>query len=193
MIKCAIFDLDGTLVNSMEYWSIVPSKYLESKGIKVEDKKSLSDMFLSMSLLESSTYFKNTYNFPETIEEIALEIDKVMEEYYLNNVEVKPGIKELLELFYTKGIKMAIATATDKFLVEEVLTKLGIRKYFDFIITSTEAGSSKKNPTIYQKCAEFFNAKPTESIIFEDLPYGIISGSKVGFYTVGIYDEPSKR
>lgn len=193
MIKCAIFDLDGTLVNSMEYWSIVPSKFLENNGIKVEDKKSLSDMFLSMSLLESSKYFKETYKFSKSIEEIALEIDRVMEEYYLNNVTLKSGIKELLELLYSKGIKMAIATATDKFLVEEVIEKLGIKKYFDFIITSTEVGSSKKNPLIYQKCAEFFNAKESESIIFEDLPYGIISGNSVGFHTVGLYDKPSKH
>ena len=193
MIKCAIFDLDGTLVNSMEYWSIVPSEYLKQNGIEVDDPKALSDKFLSMSLLESSKYFIDKYNFNKTVEEVAQEIDKVMEHYYLNFVEVKKGIKPLLELFYKNNVKMAIATATDKFLVEEVLTKLGIRKYFDFIITSTEVGSSKKNPLIYEKCAEHFNAKYEESIIFEDLPYGIISGKSVGFHTVGIYDEPSKH
>ena len=193
MIKCAIFDLDGTLVNSMEYWSIVPSEYLKQNGIEVDDPKALSDKFLSMSLLESSKYFIDKYKFNKTVEEVAQEIDKVMEHYYLNFVEVKKGIKPLLELFYKNNVKMAIATATDKFLVEEVLTKLGIRKYFDFIITSTEVGSSKKNPLIYEKCAEHFNAKYEESIIFEDLPYGIISGKSVGFHTVGIYDEPSKH
>ena len=191
MIKLAIFDLDGTLVDSMHYWSIAPLDYIKEKNIDITIDQELSDKFLSMSLVESAIYFKENYGITDPIDEICLDIDKKMEYYYLNYVELKPGILDLIKKLDNLGIKMAIATATDHFLVDEVLDKLNINKYFTYTLTSTEVGSSKQKPDIYLKIAEHFNATPEESMIFEDLPYGIISGNGAGFHTVGVYDKPS--
>jgi len=191
MIRCAIFDLDGTLVDSMVYWSIAPFEYAKMKNI--EPKEDLADKFLAMSLPESAKYFKDVYNVPDSLEKIMDDINSIMEKYYMENVEIKPNIGVLLEKLYSLNIKMAIASSTDKYLIEEVVKKLHIDKYFDFIITSTMVNESKNKPSIYLKCIEHFNLLPEETYVFEDLPYGIISSNSVGFVTVGLYDEPSKH
>lgn len=193
MIKLAIFDLDGTLVDSMYYWSYGPLDYLKNKNIDIKNDEHLIEMFLSMSLTESAVYLKENYGAPDSVEKICEDIDTIMEGYYQNNVELKKGMLKLIKKLDKMNIKMAIATATDRYLVEGVLNKLNISKYFTYILTSTEVGSSKQNPEIYLKIAEHYNVKPEESIIFEDLPYGIISGNSVNFHTVGVYDKPSIR
>jgi len=191
MIKCAIFDLDGTLVDSMEYWTILPIEYAKRNNLKID--KNLPERFLAMSITESALYFRNHLGLLKPVETITKELNDIMEVYYMNNVEIKAGISRLLEEFDARGIKMAVASATDKYLIIEILQKLNILKYFPFILTSSEVGSSKKNPKIYLDCAAHFNIEPKETIVFEDLPYGLKSSKNVGFITVGIYDEPSKK
>ena len=88
MIKLAIFDLDGTLVDSMHYWSIAPLDYIKEKNIDITIDQELSDKFLSMSLVESAIYFKENYGITDPIDKICLDIDKKMEYYYLNYVEL---------------------------------------------------------------------------------------------------------
>lgn len=191
MIKLAIFDLDGTLVDSMKYWSMAPYEYVRIKGLKAEEK--LSDKFLSMSLRESAEYFKKKYSLEDSIEKMMQDIDDIMDNFYMNYVEIKPGIRDLLEALYTRNVKMCIASATDKYLIEKVIKKLNIDKYFSYITTSSIVGSSKSKPDIYMSCSDYFNIDYKDTIIFEDLPYGIISSKPKGFYTVGLYDEPSKH
>ncbi|MCB9498314.1 MAG: HAD family phosphatase [Bacillales bacterium] len=190
-IDCAIFDLDGTLVDSMLYWAKVPQTYLEKKGII--EKEDIATEFLSMSLEESAIFLKEKYQLQDSVKEIMQGINDCIEDYYLNNIPLKPGIKELLDELKTRNVKMAVATATDKYLVIECLHKLNIESYFDYVITSSEVGSSKNNPEIYLRCAAYLKSTPEKSIIFEDLPYGIISSHQVGFHTVGLYDEASKH
>ena len=190
MIKVAILDLDGTLVDSMPYWRLTPLEFARSKNIEPDDN--LSDIFLSMSLFSFSKYYKELHNLSESIDEIMSEIDSIMEGYYLSQVKVKEGIIDLLEMFSKNNVKIAVATQTDKPLTKMVLDKLGLGKYVSFIITSGEVGSGKSDPKIYIECAKHFNAKNAECIVVEDLPYGIESSGSVGFTTIGIYDEPSK-
>jgi len=190
MIKCAIFDLDGTLVDSMNYWSNAPKIYIKKLGHICTDEMVVK--FLSMSLPESAEYMKEYYKLDLSTKEIMQGIDDVMEEAYLNYVELKPNMKYLLEELDKLDIKMAIASATDVYLIKKAIKKLGIDKYFDKIESTTEIGVSKQQSTVYDICREYFNAKESETIVFEDLPYGIISTSKKGYHTVGLYDEPSK-
>lgn len=190
-IKLVIFDLDGTLVDSMSYWEKTPAAFLLTHNI-IEDRD-ISQEFLSLSLEESAILYKERYSLSDSKEKIMQDINNIMENNYLHYVELKPGIKELLTMLSKYDIKMAIASATDKYLIIECIDKLGIGSYFTYIITSTEVGSSKSHPDIYLNCTEHFHCSPEETIIFEDLPYGIISSSKVGFHTVGIYDEPSRH
>ena len=191
MVKCAIFDLDGTLVDSMPYWETSAVKLLEKEGIKAEEN--LCDKFLSMSLPESADYLIKTYSLNYSNEEICHKIDDIMLENYINYVNIKPHIIDLLESFYNLGIKMAVASSTDRELIVACLKKLSLDKFFSFITTSTEIGKSKQHPDIYIKCANYFNVAYNETMIFEDLPYGIIATKSLGFITVGLYDKTSEK
>ncbi|MBP5342981.1 HAD family phosphatase [bacterium] len=191
MIKLAIFDLDGTLVDSMSYWEIAASELIRRKGIT--PKEDLCDRFLSMSLPEAAKYLKENYNLQYSIDEICQMIDDVMLEYYLTKVELKPNMLELLYNYQKLGIKMAIASSTDRELIVKCIDKLNIDKYFSYIITSTEIGKSKIHPDIYINCVNHFDVKNEETLIFEDLPYGIIATKDLGFITVGIYDKTSEK
>jgi len=190
MIKFAIFDLDGTLVDSMTYWSETPKKYLNKLGFECTDEMVVK--FLSISLPESAKYIKEYFKLDLTEEEIMKGINDVMEENYLNYVKLKPYILILLKELNKLGIKMGIASATDVYLIEKAIKKLGISEYFSSIVSSTDVGKSKQFTDVYDICKKPFNVENNETIIFEDLPYGIISCSKAGYHTVGIYDEPSK-
>ena len=191
MIKLAIFDLDGTLVDSMTYWSNAPIEYVKQKNLAIPRDEKLDDVFLSMSLVESAKYFISHYGIKDSIEKICKDIDDIMEYNYLNYVELKPGVRELLIELDKLGIKMAIATSTDHYLVDEITKKLNMDKYFTYTLTCGEVGKSKQNPDIYLRVGEHFNVKPEETIIFEDLPYGIISSNSANIHTVGVYDYPS--
>lgn len=189
MIKCAIFDLDGTLVDSMSYWEKAPVEFSLRKNIEPEEK--LSDTFLSMSLFSFANYFKDKYHLDDSIESIMSEIDSIMETHYERDVNVKNGMKELLDMLSKENVKLAIATQTDKYLVEKVLKKTGLDPYISFILTCGEVGKSKSSSLIYEECAKHFGVPFNETMVFEDLPYGIESSKKKGFITVGLFDVPS--
>ncbi len=189
-MKCAIFDLDGTLMDSMWYWTEACPEYVRSLGIEPEEN--LSRKFLSLSLPESADYLIKNYGINLSNDEICKGIDKIMERHYVNDINMKPFMKEIVIGLYKRGVKLAIATATDRPLVYKCLERNGIREYFDYVITSTEVGKSKQHPDIYMKCSDYFGIPYEDSYVFEDLPYGIESSSKVGFNTVGLYDKPSE-
>ncbi len=189
MIKCAIFDLDGTLVDSMSYWEKAPIEFSLRKNIEPEEK--LSDTFLSMSLFSFSKYFKEKYHLEDTIDSIMSEIDSIMEVHYVRDINVKKGMFDLIEMLDKENVKLAIATQTDKYLVEKVLKKTGLDKYFSFILTCGEVGEAKSSPLVYEGCANHFNIPYNKTLVFEDLPYGIESSKKKGFITIGLFDVPS--
>ena len=190
MIKCCIFDFDGTLVDSMKYWSIAPLEYIRSFNVAVPDD--FSNVFLSYSFQEDAKIIKENYLKDKSIEEIMNGINKIMENYYLTSVKLKLGIKELIEMLKNKNIKLSIATSTDSKLLNKVCEKLDIKRYFDFLISTADIKISKRFPDVYMMCSNHFNIPYNESMIFEDLPYGLIATKDLGFKRIAVYDEYSK-
>jgi len=187
-IKGFIFDLDGTLLDSMKIWHNAGSDYLA--GQRVENiPEDLREIIKAMSLLQSAQYFIREFRLPYSEQEVMDGINEMIENKYRLEVLPKEGVTEFLENH--KHMRMCIATATDKHLVEYALERLGIARYFDFIITSTEVGSSKENPDIFFKAAERMNLKQEEVIIFEDAVHAIRSAKEAGFRVVAVADEYS--
>lgn len=190
-VKAAIFDLDGTLLDSMYYWRHMFEIFLEGYGKK--PKPDLKDKLKPLSLQESADVFRLEYGVPGSTDEVAEGINKVLEERYFHTIEAKPHVREFLELLQKNGVKICAATATDRYLVEAALKRTGLYGYFSQIYTCTEVGRGKEFPDIYLKAMEFMGERQEDTVVFEDAYYAIKTAKAAGFYVVAMADETTKE
>ena len=190
-IKGAIFDLDGTLLDSMYVWDTIGSEYLKKRGIIPEidlDKK-----FKNKSLLQAAQYYQKQYDIKEPAEKIMDDINNMIEQFYFNEIKLKQGVYEILSSMKAHNIKMCIATATDDYLVEAVLKRNKISEYFSEIFTCTKVGFGKNTPHIYEKALAVLKTKKSETIVFEDALYAIKTAKDAGFIVAGIFDKSEEQ
>ena len=190
-IKCAIFDFDGTLFDSMFIWESVGEIYLRSLG--KEPKPSLREDVRALSLYQSACYFRKEYDLPLSEEQIMSGINKTIEHFYINEVMPKPYVTEFLEKIKQKGIPMCIATASDRYQIEAALSRCGMSHYFEAIFTCSEVGYGKDEPVIFRKAMEYFSSDRSSSIIFEDALHAIKTAKNDGFTVVSVFDNSEKR
>ncbi len=186
MIKGAIFDLDGTILDSMFIWDTIGEDYLRSLGI--EPKENLKETFKTFTLEQAAEYYRENYGVTLSVNEIVDGVNKMVERYYAETVKIKPDIEVFLEKLKAKGIKMCIATVTDKSLVETALNRLGIRNYFSEIFTCASVGHSKEEPHIYREAQKYLNTEKGETVVFEDALHALKTAKADGFVTVGVFD-----
>lgn len=184
MIKGAIFDVDGTLLDSLGIWEEADVRYLERFGICA--KEGLGRILYPMTLKEASKYIKEHYPIQETTEEIAAGVLEIVRKFYEQEAPLKAGAIELLEAFKRWEIPMVAATTGERPLVEAAFERLGIRSYFIDIFTCTEAGAGKDQPQIYQIAAKRLGSRPWETLVFEDALYAVETAANAGFVTVGV-------
>lgn len=193
-IMGAIFDLDGTLLDSMSIWENVGIYYLQS--LNINPREEFAQRYVNMSLYQASCYIKDEYHVDKDVNVIMEEINKMVEKFYFNEVIPKPGAQEFLEKFKSMNVKMCIATATDRYLVEAALERCKILKYFSDIITCTDVGSGKDEPQIYETSLECLETNKEDTIVFEDMLYALKTLNRAGFKTAAVYDsyarEPDK-
>lgn len=189
-IKGAIFDLDGTVFDSMYIWSDIGLRFLKEKG--VEPEPGIEDEFVKMSMTQAAEYYIKNIDPTETVLGIVEAVNKLVEGFYYNDVLLKEGVKEFLEFLKQRNVKMCVATATDKHLVERALIRNGIRDYFDEIFTCTSVGAGKDSPVIYDKALEYLGTDKSNTYIFEDALYAIETANKAGYKILGIKDVSEK-
>ena len=185
-IKGAIFDVDGTLLDSMSVWDSVAADYLESRGATAQPD--LNDKLLALGGHEIPRYFQVEYGLCESVDEIHHGIYKLLEEFYLFKVQLKAGVIPVLSALRKRGIKMCVATATDRHLVEPALRRCCLLEYFGRIFTCGEEKTSKSNPDIYLRAANFLGTDIKDTLVFEDAPYAIRSAKRAGFPVAAVYD-----
>lgn len=188
-IKAAIFDADGTLLDSMGQWNLVPYKYVKSLGVAADEN--IAEKLFTMTISEAAEFIIDEYKLSVTVEETVEGMDAIIREFYKNDVKLKDGAGELLEFFKSRGIPMVIGTSTDRDCIEVGLERTGISAYFDKIYTSTEVGKSKEKPDLFIQAMEFMESSPDETIVFEDGLYSLKTAAALGMKTVGIFDEVS--
>ncbi len=186
-ITGAIFDMDGTLLDSMDYWAIVAGEYLKSKGVTpLEDD---NRYFLEDGL---SAWYNRTiekHGIDASLEEVTKDIYEIINGYYRTVVKLKDGALSLLEKLRSKGAKICLATATDRKYVVEILDRLGISQYFCGIFTTREVGVGKRSPLIYQRANEFLGTDKETTYVFEDAYYAIKTCHANGINVIGVYDK----
>lgn len=190
-IKAAIFDLDGTLVDSMWVWEQIDIDYLSEHGHAVP--KNLSDEITHLSFTQTAEYFKNRFLLEDTIENIITTWNTMAYYHYLNNVKLKPGVLEYLIHLKERGIKIALATSNSPTLLEATLKSNKIYHLFDCITTTDEVKRNKNYPDIYLLSAEKLNVAPKECIVFEDI-IAAVNGAKLAkMKVVAVYDKYSEH
>lgn len=190
-IKAAIFDMDGTLVDSLMLWDVLWStfgeQYLNDKSFtpsKEDDKK-----VRTITLKDAMTLIHNNYNMGNSGEELLEKANRIIKDFYANSVELKDGVREFLEHCKNKGVKMCIASATAPEMIYIALKHCDIEKYFLKVFSCGTIGKGKDEPDVFLQAAEFLNAKIEETWVFEDSLVAIETATKIGMQTVGIFDK----
>ena len=187
MIKGAIFDIDGVLLDSMGIWDDLGARYLRSLD-KIPEE-GLNKILFSMSMEQGAEYLNEHYGLNKSVKETVEGIGKMLEDYYFYEVLLKPGAKEILEFLKSKNIKMVAATSSPRTHIEKALSRNGLLGYIEKIYTTSEVGVSKHSPDIYNLAADFLKTKREETLVFEDSLYALNTAKEAGFVTVGVFDE----
>ena len=190
-VKGAIFDMDGTLVDSLFLWEVIWDKFGElfCDGKKIRPSEQDDKAVRTMTLADAMEYIYQRYKIGKRGAELHKAADKIMEEFYAEEVQLKDGVVELLEYLHKRGTKMCIASATDIRLIKIAAKHCDIDKYFDKIFSCAEIGKGKDEPDIYIKAMEYLGTTKEETCVFEDSHIAIKTASLLGVPTVGIYDE----
>ncbi len=190
--NAAIFDLDGTLFDSMWFWSGIDERFLARKGInEVPEDYLLAIAHLGVE--ETAKYTKERFNLIETPEEMMKEWYDEALLFYKNDVKFKKGAYEYLKRLYDRGVKLAIATASQEDLFMPALVRLGADKFFSACATVGECGRTKEYPDIYELACRKLGVSTAETVVFEDICAAICGAKSGGFVTVGVYDSVSAR
>lgn len=186
-----IFDVDGTLLDSMPVWAHSGERYLSSVGIKAPD--TLGRALFSMTMQEGAKYIKETFAMTQTAQEIKDGIIKVVASAYQNETLPKPGAFVFLNALREAGIPMTVITSNDRPLIAAAFDRLGLEPYFKEIITCGEFGSGKDHPDIFHAAASRMNSNPASTWVAEDGLYAMRTAKKAGYRVIGVADACSRQ
>lgn len=189
-ITGAIFDADGTLFDSMFVWEGLIENFLISKGIKPDEK--ISEEARKMYLKESVSFLSEKHNLDNSGDKVYEDMIKFLGDLYKNALP-KDGVLEFLKLLESKNVKMCIATSSEKSLIKKMLINNSLDRFFEFIITSDEVGSSKHSPKIFNDAAEILGTNKASTYVFEDTAFAAETAKKAGFNVCGIFDAHEKN
>lgn len=192
LIKGAIFDMDGTLLDSMGAWYTAGSRYIRSLGMT--PPPTMDEDILRLSLAEASVYMRDL-GVDKPLDEIQAGFNGVMDDFYFNEVEARPGVHAFLETLKKNGIPMCVSTASDRYQVEAALKKVGIADYFMRIFTCTELNTGKHESKIFDAAREFMGTDKAATWVFEDARHAAGTAKKAGYKVCGICDaaEPDQK
>ncbi len=186
-----IFDMDGTLIDSMGLWAEIDRAYFGRFGMEFPEDYQAA--IAGMSFLETAIYSKERFNIPDPVEKIMQDWNDMAMDMYANHIPLKEGVREFLPELKKRGILTGIATSNSMELVEATMDHLGVRHFFDEIHTSGEVAHGKPQPDIYLLVAECLGVDPKRAICFEDIPEGLMAGRAAGMMTVAVDDKYSEK
>ena len=189
-IKAAIFDMDGTLIDSLFFWDDawkrVGKKYLQNEDFYPSEE--VFRKMQAMPLRDAMIYANSIYSFTADNDELSDFIYSELEDHYINRVTVKKGAIELLEHLQSTGMKLCLASATAMKYLKIALHAQGLDKFFPIVLSCADYGVGKDTPYIYEKALEALGVSADESYVFEDSHIALRSAGSIGIHTVGVYD-----
>lgn len=190
MIAGIIFDVDGTLLDSMSIWNHAGERYLRS--LDIEAAPDLGNVLFPMSMKEGASYMKREYGLPFSITEIIKGVNDTIRSFYAFEAEPKEGVLEFLKELKCHHVKMTAATSTDRCVIEPALERMGILRKLEGIFTCSEIGVGKESPDIYEAARLYMGTDISSTWVVEDALYALKTARSAGFGTIGVYDASSQ-
>lgn len=187
MLRGAIFDLDGTLLDSMPVWNTLASTYLRTIGHA--PRADVDAAVSSFSLQQAACFFQSEYGITLSEKEIVDGVKALIQHFYKTEVQPKSGVSAFLQQLSWQGVKMCIATATDAHFAKAALTRCGLMRYFTEIITCDEVGAGKDQPLIYREALNRLGTSRAETLVFEDARHALQTAQMDGFITAAVRDD----
>ncbi len=188
----AIFDMDGTLVDSMWGWNSVYIEFLTAHGAGAYAKE-LVEHTAHLTTYESAVLFRDRLSLDMSVSDIAVALDGRMKELYQTEVCEKPGVRAWLEQLKNDGVYMCVVSSTPEPLIRVCLDRLGLMDFFSFIFSCDTIGKGKDAPDAYLAAAKRMGATPLETAVYEDSPTALMTAKRAGFYAVAVYDDSSAK
>lgn len=182
----AVFDMDGTLIDSIPWWDRLVPDFLNTFGIRATAE--LNQEMAAMSMQESGIWLKEKFSLAEPAEEIVQELCTRIGKHYAEDIPLKPGVKEWLSYLKEQGVRMCVATASSAELGRPALVRNGILPYFDFMVDCGMVGVGKTSPAVYELAVEKFGASMSECVVVEDAAFALKTAKNAGFLTIGVYE-----
>ena len=184
--------MDGSLVDSMWVWLEVDRIYMEKHRLTAPE--TFHKDIEGMSYIETAQYFVDTFDsLGRTREEVMQDWRDMAVDLYATRVFPKPGAVDFLDEMRKRGVLLGIATSNDREIAQAALDARGLNKYFASVCTSSEVASGKPAPDMYLKVAEDLGVHPSECLVFEDIPKGILAGKNAGMVVCAVDDDFSRR
>lgn len=181
-----IFDMDGTLLDSMIHWRRQNVFFLERRGLPVPEE--LSDHILDVKSWDAGKYYIEKYKLPMTIEEITAEYERQMFAQYTTAIELKDGVKPFIEKLHAQGVRLCVATMTPSDVARAALERHGVARYMEFITSSYEVGIHKRESAFFEAVLNRLGLPANECAVFEDALYAASAAAGAGADVYGIYD-----
>ena len=191
MIRGAIFDADGTLLDSMGAWDVAAVNYLARRGIRA--RPDLKQTLFPLTLPECTVYLHEAYDLPQSPAEIEAEIKEGMRLFYRDRVEAKPGAKAFLEQLKARGVRLTLATNTAREAITEGLRRTGILPLLEGIYTTAEIGMDKHDPAFFHLVRQAMGTETSETWVFEDAVHAASTAYHAGFPVAGVADAYSDQ
>jgi HAD superfamily hydrolase (TIGR01509 family) len=189
--KAIIFDIDGTLLDSMGMWADIDREYLGK--FEIERPDDLQRLIEGLSYYETAVFFKEYFHIPDTLEQIQQDWADMAFERYVHKIPFKTGAESFIREAHRRGIPMGIASSNSRELIEAMMDQRGMHGYFGTIETGGDYDNSKPAPDIYLGAAEHLGVAPEDCLVFEDIIAGIKAGKAAGMTVCAIWDEHSKE
>ena len=190
-IKAAIFDMDGTLLDSMSIWSNLCRDFLLRHNIDKE--VDLEGKLGVISMHNALDYVIREFEMEISLDEAYDENWKIVEDFYFTKVCLKPGIMNILNRLQEKNIPCGVITATETGLAIPVLERLGLYNSFREIFSCAEMQTSKRSPEVFFKMSQHLGAEPSETIVFEDALYASVTAKNAGYTVAAVYDPSESK
>lgn len=189
-IRCAIFDLDGTILDSMDVWKEIDKEFLCRR--KIEFSLDYTEAMKKLTYLEGAQYTVRRYHLQETPEEIMEEWNEMARVAYRTRLRMKPGVESYLQELRRRGIKTALATVSSEELYCAALKANRVEQYFDLTADISRVNRGKEYPDLYEYVASRLEVEPEGCLVFEDTLHSLEGARAGGFRTCAVYDRASQ-